>query len=631
MKKCISRKQDAVSRALKNVRGYFLMILLAGMCGVVVVPTTHAQVVRMASGATPADITAVRDQFRTDLGGGTSAGANGSFGGLRREINWDGVPTAFAAPNNLPANFFNVNSPRGVVLSTPGTGFQVSSTTSEGPINFGNINATYTTTFQQFSPQRLFTALGSNITDLNFFVPGTNTPSTVKGFGAVFTDVDNANFTQISFIDVNNNLLGTFFVPTSPNGGLSFLGVSFPTAVVARVRIVSGNAILGLNDNPPTTDVVVMDDFIYSEPTQQVTAGNLIISEFRLRGPNNALDEFVELYNNTDLPITIATNDGSSGFAVAASDGVVRFVVPNNTTIPARAHFLGVASGYSISTYPANGLNTATGDAAYSTDIPDNVGIALFNTATPANFNTISRLDSVGPTTEANTLYKEGTGYTPLTVANTESSFYRTMPSSTNGLPQDTNNNAADFIFVDTNGGFFGPTQRLGAPGPENRFSPIYRTTGVPAALIDPLVAGSSSPNRVRDTTPGPPLTSALGTLAIRRTFINTTGANITRLRFRIVDITTSPATGTTADLRAVTSSTTMVNTTMMGTVTAQGVTLETPPVQPIGGGFNSSLSLNTVTLAAPLPSGDVVSVNFVFGIQKAGNFRILINTERLP
>src|SRR5437868_8958461 len=47
---------------------------------------------------------------------------------FRSEINWDGVPDALAAPNNLPANFFNVNSPRGVVLATPGTGLDRKST-----------------------------------------------------------------------------------------------------------------------------------------------------------------------------------------------------------------------------------------------------------------------------------------------------------------------------------------------------------------------------------------------------------------------------------------------------------------------------------------------------------------------
>src|SRR5262249_51855302 len=72
-----------------------------------------------AAGPNAASITPTRDAFRAAVGGGTVAGANGSFGGIRREINWDGVPETLSDPNPLPANFFNVNSPRGVVFSTP--------------------------------------------------------------------------------------------------------------------------------------------------------------------------------------------------------------------------------------------------------------------------------------------------------------------------------------------------------------------------------------------------------------------------------------------------------------------------------------------------------------------------------
>src|SRR5205823_8864653 len=149
-----------------------------------------------AAGINPVAITSARDQFRSAIGGGTVAGANGSFGGVRREINWDTVPANFSAPNNLPANFFNVNSPRGVIFSTPGSGFQVSGATTDAgagqpaAANFGNIDPSYTTTFQPFSVQRLFTALGSNITDVNFFVAGTSTPGLVRGFGSIFSDVD---------------------------------------------------------------------------------------------------------------------------------------------------------------------------------------------------------------------------------------------------------------------------------------------------------------------------------------------------------------------------------------------------------------------------------------------------------
>src|SRR3954463_8711807 len=73
-----------------------------------------------SAGPNAAAITPARDVFRATVGGGTVAGANGSFGGVRREINWDGVPETFSDPNALPVNFFNANSPRGVVFATPG-------------------------------------------------------------------------------------------------------------------------------------------------------------------------------------------------------------------------------------------------------------------------------------------------------------------------------------------------------------------------------------------------------------------------------------------------------------------------------------------------------------------------------
>ena len=228
------------------------------------VTTSAAPVVFSTAGANAAAIQAQVDAFRSQLGT-LNPNVAGSFGSGRREINWDGVPDALSAPNNLPANFFNSNSPRGAVFSTPGTGFQVSANAGIAPIEFDNLNPNYSAQFQTFSPQRLFTALGSNILDVNFFVPGTNTPALVSGFGSVFVDIDLLNVTSIQFFDQNNSSLGTFFAPVA-NNGLSFLGVFFNAGeLISRVRITNGNSALGPNEGGGV-DVVVMDDFIYSEP-----------------------------------------------------------------------------------------------------------------------------------------------------------------------------------------------------------------------------------------------------------------------------------------------------------------------------------------------------------------------------
>ena len=220
-----------------------------------------------ASGATPADIQTTVDAFRNFGDFGTNNGVGGTFPDGRREINWDGVPDAFSAPNLLPANFFNANSPRGVVFFTPGTGFQVSANLvnpTNTPVRFGNINRVYPALFSTFSLQRLFTALDSTITENLFFIPGTAQAATVKGFGAVFTDVNANHSTKIEYFDVNGNLLFSREVLTAPDrrGGLSFLGVGFDTASVFLVRITSGDRVL----KAPNLDVVVMDDFIYGEP-----------------------------------------------------------------------------------------------------------------------------------------------------------------------------------------------------------------------------------------------------------------------------------------------------------------------------------------------------------------------------
>jgi hypothetical protein len=304
----------------------------------------------------------------------------------------------------------------------------------------------------------------------------------------------------------------------------------------------------------------------------------LIISEFRLRGLNGTNDEFIEIYNNSDSNHTVSALAGSTGYAVACSsnltlnDGApsIKFVIPNGTVIPARGHFLGVNSnGYSLGAYPAGNGTTATADASFTFNIPDNAGIALFETSSLVNFTLANRIDAVGSDAELNPIYREGFGYPALDGFSVDGTLYRKLPGGCTGsilgnctsvalitttlgpsgsYPQDTDDNAADFVHADTNGSLVAPNiARLGAPGPENLSGPIagISSPGLVVSRLDSLASEDSAPNRFRDTTPGNSSTSSFGTLSFRRRFTNNLGQLITRLRFRIVDITTFPSLGT--------------------------------------------------------------------------------------
>src|SRR5262249_32676670 len=153
---------------------------------------------------------------------------------------------------------FNANSPRGVVFFTPGTGFQVSAddnNPTNTPVRFGNLHPVFPQLFSVFSPQRLFTALGSNLTENLFFVPGSATGATTGGFGVVFTDVNRSDSTKIEYFDVHGTLLFSRNVLPGPTsrGSLSFLGVGFDAGErVFMVRVTSGNRVPRI----PARDVV---------------------------------------------------------------------------------------------------------------------------------------------------------------------------------------------------------------------------------------------------------------------------------------------------------------------------------------------------------------------------------------
>ena len=240
---------------------WIVLALIVSACGSSSQPT-------VVTGA--GDIAGVVDQYRALLGenNGGDPGTKGPTG--YREINWDTIPDEFSAPNFYTSDFFNqpeAPRARGIVLNTPGEGLMVSANASNpnGTLpRFGNINPQYAEIFKTFSEEKLFSPIGSNLVTITFFVPGSNTPATVRGFGAVYTDVDTTH-TAFEYFDKDGNSLGSFETPIADNG-LSFLGVVFDEAIIASVEVRYGTGALGPDDGAGEVDVAVMDNFIFGEP-----------------------------------------------------------------------------------------------------------------------------------------------------------------------------------------------------------------------------------------------------------------------------------------------------------------------------------------------------------------------------
>jgi hypothetical protein len=222
---------------------------------------TASRKIIVASGSIEAAVA----EFRALLGNPNNGAATGEQPAGRREINWDGVPVGLTNTTHFPEQFFNGVSPRGLVYQQGLRGLEVSDN------SFININPAYAGEFLPFSGQKMFSPLGTNESDVLFFVAGTHIEAAVSGFGIVFSDVDKDDTTGIKLLDENDVLLETVLAPARTDArGLSFVGVVFRKPIVTHVHIVAGDARLGLDEIDVTQgglhDLVVMDDFIYGEP-----------------------------------------------------------------------------------------------------------------------------------------------------------------------------------------------------------------------------------------------------------------------------------------------------------------------------------------------------------------------------
>jgi hypothetical protein len=412
--------------------------------------------------------------------------------------------------------------------------------------------------------------------------PNSGTLNTVGLLG-----VDTSNIASMDILTSADRTTNTAFAALTVGGVSNLYTINLSTGQATRV----GTTPIGGTGGPLIRGIAVAP----------AVSGGVIISEFRFRGPGGAQDEYIELYNATNSPITVQSDDGSAGWAIdrctlptaaeaAFCAGVT--IIPNGQVIPARGHYLIVnTTGYSLVNY--GGPNAAFGDLGFADpteDIEDNASIALFTTGdfdridagTAAPLDQVGFFNPSGDPANNRTFYGEGTLETAVDIQNVDFAFFRSLVS---GFPQDTDNNGPDFTLVSTTALVGGTPAILGAPGPEDSLSPLQSNAVIKASIIDPNCAGvSSNPNSacafVRIGTPVP--NGSLGTLSLRRRFRNNQSVPVNRLRFRIVNVTTlGNNTSEETDLRALDSTDMAVPDSNGFPVFLAGTQVEMPPVSP--------------------------------------------------
>lgn len=218
----------------------------------------------------------------------------------------------------------------------------------------------------------------------------------------------------ISFASNNTPVATVDSVSATSSSGSATATVGAHTNGSAEIRATANNGTTSVTSTPATLTVAHV-----------FNPGDVLISEFRTRGPSGASDEFIELYNPTNSTVPIG------GLRVRASNG--SGTISDRVTITAGTN-LGSGCHYLIANTAYTGSVAA--NQTYGTGITDDGGVAV----TQADGTTI--IDQVGMSSGSS--YKEGTTLAPLAASVNQS--YERKPGGASGNGTDSNNNAADFF-----------------------------------------------------------------------------------------------------------------------------------------------------------------------------------------
>jgi uncharacterized protein (TIGR03437 family) len=295
---------------------------------------------------------------------------------------------------------------------------------------------------------------------------------------------DELQFVAQAF-DVNNNEMTDViyrWISSAPtvlrideNGLGKALGPGTTEVIaIARNARSSPSMVTVIEPTPTPTPTPVSSPSPSPSPMSTPTSA-ILISEFRTRGPNGASDEFVEIYNNSDLNVDI------SGWKIrgSSSSGVLsnRLTISPGTIIPARRHFLAANStGYG---------GPIAADQTFTTGLANDGGLAV----TLPNDLVI---DQVGLSSGSS--FREGTHLSPLPSDTNQS--YERKPGDIAGSVQDSGDNLSDFVLLTPSD----PQNSRSTPAPSPSPTPTPALTPSPS----PSPSASPTPTPVPSPSPSP-------------------------------------------------------------------------------------------------------------------------------
>ncbi|WP_328347825.1 fibronectin type III domain-containing protein [Micromonospora sp. NBC_00421] len=395
-------------------------------------------------------------------------------------------------------------------------------------------------------------------------------------------------------------------IEQQPNGVETRLG-TFPVAL-NRSEFDLKLPAFGLNAFRVQYDgVSPLAEAVSNEVAIEVSAvpGQVLINQFAQSGINGLKDQFVSVINTTSLDLPIA------GFRIEYPGGGTVLVPGSARALPPRHAFLFTSPGYSLFNIQPDLVVSGLGQGGLRLLAPDSAHTVV---------------DAAGSTVG----YAEGT---PLPAFGSPPF----VPHAWNrlgvaGVPQDTNDNVADFRLVAT---VFGPINgvpsALGTPSPQNSLGTYQQNAAVQSTLLDPVVAQGSPPNRVRvDGTPG--------SLIIRRTLTNRSSAPITQARIRITSLSqengaplpgaSSPAVHSHMRVVNPVNATSSITISTGQTLLVRNLSMDAPATSPPGGGLGTTLTI-PLDLGGLRPGGEV-HIALSFAVDTPGTFWIAYDVDAL-